>query len=138
MHIHADTVIVLTYRAQWLTVITVQTSMLIEGVVEIVKVETLGTDVLNHLKSKPVWKAAVEYVYMQKFLDPLIMTLPRLIDVLKQNKTQPNLPHIAKEKYDAFVRALLVRLVSVLLNKPLRNHNRHWASSLCQKRMWNS
>lgn len=138
MHIHADTVFVLTYRTQWLTVITVQTSMLIEGVVEIVKVETLGTDVLNHLKSKPVWKAAVEYVFIQKFLDPLIMTMPRLIDVLKQNKTQANLPHIAKEKYDAFVRALLVRLVSALLNRPLSCHNRHWASSLCQKLMSNS
>ena len=43
--------------------------MLIEGVVEIVKVETLGADILNHLKSKPVWKAAFEYAYFSKFLD---------------------------------------------------------------------
>ncbi len=41
--------------------------MLIEGVVEIVNVATLGADILNHLKSKPVWKAALEYV---SFLPP--------------------------------------------------------------------
>ncbi len=46
---------------------TIQTTMLIEGVVEIVKVANLGSDVLNHLKSKSVWKAASEYVSFSRF-----------------------------------------------------------------------
>ena len=61
---------VLTYRTQWFTVITIQTSMLVEGVVEMVKAATLDTEVLNHLKSRPVWTAAKEYVSFSKLLDP--------------------------------------------------------------------
>jgi hypothetical protein len=51
-----------TCCTQWLPVITIQTSMLVEGVVEIVKVASLDADILDHLKSKAVWKAALEYV----------------------------------------------------------------------------
>jgi len=65
--IHTKTVLVLTYRIQWLMITTIQTTMLIEGVVEIVKVANLGSDVLNHLKSKSVWKAASEYVSFSRF-----------------------------------------------------------------------
>jgi len=36
--------------------------MLVEGIIEIVKVASLDADILNHLKSKAVWKAALEYV----------------------------------------------------------------------------
>jgi hypothetical protein len=53
-------VLVLTYRAQWLMVLTIQTSMLIQGVLEIVKVTT-DIETRNHLKSKPVWEAALAY-----------------------------------------------------------------------------
>jgi hypothetical protein len=53
-------VLVLTYRAQWLTVLTIQTSMLIQGILEIVKVTT-DIETRNHLKSMPVWEAALAY-----------------------------------------------------------------------------
>jgi hypothetical protein len=66
--IHTKTALVLTYRIQWLMVTTIQTTMLIEGAVEIVKVANLGSDLRNHLKSKLVWKAALEYVSFSTFL----------------------------------------------------------------------
>jgi hypothetical protein len=56
-----NSVLVLTYRAQWLMVLTIQTSMLIEGVVEIVKEVATDIEIRNHLKSKPVWDAALAY-----------------------------------------------------------------------------
>jgi hypothetical protein len=71
VHIYMKIALLLTNRTQWLTVITIQTSMLVEGVVEMVKVAALGTDILDHLRSKPVWKAASEYVSSLKFLDPV-------------------------------------------------------------------
>jgi hypothetical protein len=58
----------LTYRTQWLTVITIKTSMLVEGVVEIVNVAALSTEVLDHLRSRPVWKAASAYVSSSRLL----------------------------------------------------------------------
>jgi hypothetical protein len=42
-------------------VLTIQTSMLIEGVAEMVKEATTGIEIRNHLKSKPVWEAALAY-----------------------------------------------------------------------------
>jgi hypothetical protein len=53
-------VLVLTCRTQWLMVVAIQTSMLIQGVLEIVKVTT-DIETRNHLKSKPVWDAASAY-----------------------------------------------------------------------------
>ncbi len=52
------------------------------------------------------------------------LTLPRLIEVLSVKKPQPELPHDAKEKYDAFLRILTVRLGSTLLKRLLISHNR--------------
>jgi hypothetical protein len=113
--------------------------MLVEGIVEMVKVVTLDTDTLNHLKSKPVWTAASEYVSGLTVSEPISsLTLPRLIEVLSLYQTQPDLPHNAKEKYDAFVQALLVRLNSAFSNRLLTYHDRQWASSLYQNLMWNS
>ncbi|KAI0287752.1 hypothetical protein BC826DRAFT_738377 [Russula brevipes] len=76
--------------ADWLTVITVQTSMLVEGVLEMVKVADLGTDILNHLKSKSVWKAALELIQ----------------DLEGTDETQSALPRSAEMKYHAFVETL--------------------------------
>lgn len=56
-----ESVLLLTYRAQWLMVLTIQTSMLIQGVLEIVKVTT-DIETRNHLKSRSVWEAALAYV----------------------------------------------------------------------------
>jgi hypothetical protein len=63
-------VLVLTYyRAQWLIVLTIQTSMLIEGVLEIAEATT-DIEVRNHLKSRPVWEAALAYASIfSTFLD---------------------------------------------------------------------
>ena len=62
-------VLVLTYWAQWLMVLTIRTSMLIQGVLEIVKVTT-DIETRNHLKSEPVWKAALAYAsFFLTFLD---------------------------------------------------------------------
>ncbi|KAH9956013.1 hypothetical protein BC827DRAFT_1271215 [Russula dissimulans] len=74
----------------WLTVITIQTSMLVEGVVEIVKVASLDADILDHLKSKAVWKAALELVEVLEGID----------------ESQPGLPQSAQMKYNAFVETL--------------------------------
>ncbi|KAF8497915.1 hypothetical protein F5888DRAFT_1803368 [Russula emetica] len=73
----------------WLMVLTIQTSMLIEGVVEIVKEATTGIEIQNHLKSKAVWEAALA-----------------LINVLTENKTEPNSPSDANDKYEAFFKIL--------------------------------
>lgn len=62
VHIHMNIALLLTYPTQWLTVITIQTSMLVEGVVEMVKDAVLDPEILGHLKSRPVWKAASECV----------------------------------------------------------------------------
>ena len=58
-----ESVLVLTYRAQWFMVITIQTSMLIEGVMKIVEATT-DIETRNHLRSKPVWDAASEYGFL--------------------------------------------------------------------------
>jgi len=89
-HIHIKLVVGLTYWKQWLTVVTVQTSMLVEGVLEMVKVADLGTDILNHLKSKSVWKAALELIQ----------------DLEGTDETQSALPRSAEMKYHAFVETL--------------------------------
>ncbi len=55
-------VLVLTYyRAQWRIVLTIQTSMLIEGVLELAEKTATNIETRNHLKSKPVWEAALAY-----------------------------------------------------------------------------
>jgi hypothetical protein len=41
--------------------LTIQTSMLIEGVAEIAKEVATDIEIRNHLKSKPVWDAALAY-----------------------------------------------------------------------------
>ena len=62
--------LVLTYPTQWLMVLTIQTSMLIEGVVEMVTEVTTDIEIRNHLKSKPVWGASLAYApRFQTFLD---------------------------------------------------------------------
>ena len=62
-------VLVLTYWAQWLMVLAIRTSMLIQGVLEMVKA-TKDIETRNHLKSEPVWKAALEYASLfLTFLD---------------------------------------------------------------------
>jgi hypothetical protein len=43
--------------------------MVVEGILRIMKVATLDTDILKHLKSRPVWTAASEYVSFLTFLD---------------------------------------------------------------------
>ena len=48
-------------------VITIQTSMLVEGVTEMVKDAVLDPEILKHLKSRPVWKAALECVFSTIF-----------------------------------------------------------------------
>jgi hypothetical protein len=51
-------------------ILTIQASMLIEGVVEIVKEVTTDIETRNHLKSKPVWEAASAYASLfSTFLD---------------------------------------------------------------------
>ena len=63
-------VLVLTYQAQWLMVLAIQTSMVIEGVMEMVKEVTNDIEIRNHLKSKPVWGAALAYASLfLTFLD---------------------------------------------------------------------
>ncbi|KAI0273924.1 hypothetical protein BGY98DRAFT_107616 [Russula aff. rugulosa BPL654] len=74
----------------WLVVLTIQTSMLIEGVVEIVKEVTTDIEIRNHLKSKPVWGAALA-----------------LINILNENKTEPDLPGDASAKYEAFLKIIV-------------------------------
>jgi hypothetical protein len=61
----------LKYWTQWLTVITIKTSMLVEGVVEIVNVAALSTEILDHLRSRPVWKAASSCVSCSGLLTSL-------------------------------------------------------------------
>jgi len=68
VHIYVNIALLLTYRTQWLTVITIQTSMLVEGVMEMVKDAVLDPEILNHLKSRSVWKAASEYVSSPTYL----------------------------------------------------------------------
>lgn len=63
-------VLVLTYRAQWALVTTIKTSMLIGGVMETAKA-TDDVKTWEHLKSEPVWDAALEYgSHFLTFLDP--------------------------------------------------------------------
>jgi len=58
--------------------------------VEIVKVASLDADILSHLRSKAVWKAALE-----------------LVDVLEGiDENQPDLSQSAQNKYNAFVETL--------------------------------
>lgn len=75
---------------EWLTVIAVKTCMLVQGVLEILLQPDTSTDVLNHLKSKPVWKA-VE-----------VLT-KALVSVDKQ---LPALPGDVRKRYDDFIKIL--------------------------------
>ncbi|KAI9508639.1 hypothetical protein F5148DRAFT_1283811 [Russula earlei] len=74
----------------WLTVITIQTSMVVEGVIEMVESASLGNDILNHLKSKHVWKVALELIEVLEGIDVGL----------------PSLPQIAQGKYDTFIETL--------------------------------
>jgi hypothetical protein len=56
--IHAGTVLVFTYRAQWLAVFTVKTSMLVHGILEMSRAAEIDREVLAHLRSKAVWAEA--------------------------------------------------------------------------------
>ncbi|KAH9995259.1 hypothetical protein BJV77DRAFT_1066350 [Russula vinacea] len=75
---------------EWLRVTTIQTSILVEGVVKIMEV-TPDTKILSHLKSKPVWTAASELT--KDLRDNL-------------NNTPSILPESVKKKYDALVKLL--------------------------------
>jgi hypothetical protein len=55
-------VLALTCRAQWFMELTIQTSMLIEGIAKIIKARTASIEIQNRLKSKDVWVPALEYV----------------------------------------------------------------------------
>lgn len=81
----------------WLMVVTIQTSMLIQGVLDIVKVTT-DIDTRNHLKSKPVWDTA-----------------SALINVLDENKTLPDSPKDVNDKYQAFLDILVVPVLGCVL-----------------------
>lgn len=63
-------VLALTYRVQWLMELTIQTSMLIEGVAKILKAQTASIEIKNRLKSKDVWEPALAYASLfLTFLD---------------------------------------------------------------------
>jgi hypothetical protein len=63
------------------------------------------------------------------------LMLLRLVDVLKANETEPDLPNDANVKYEAFIKILEVRLISATLSRFLTCHHRRWPTSLCQKVM---
>ncbi|KAF8266939.1 hypothetical protein EI94DRAFT_1802333 [Lactarius quietus] len=75
---------------EWLTVITIKTCMLVQGVLEIILQPGTNPKVLDHLKSKPVWKA-------------MTALTKALINV---NKGLSAVPDDVKSRYDEFLKIL--------------------------------
>ncbi|KAH9979599.1 hypothetical protein BGW80DRAFT_606890 [Lactifluus volemus] len=74
----------------WMAVLTVQTSMLVHGVLEISRTPGFDAKVRTHLRSKEVWTDAFN-----------------LVEALeKDDESQDTLPGSIKEKYDTFIRTL--------------------------------
>lgn len=63
------------------------------------------------------------------------LTLLRLVEVLKANETEQDLPNDVNVKYEAFLKILEVRLISATLSRFLTCHYRRWPTSLCQTAM---
>ncbi|KAI0263560.1 hypothetical protein BC834DRAFT_971251 [Gloeopeniophorella convolvens] len=74
--------------SQWFTIITIKTSMLVEGVLEIIEEKSVDADVLNHLKSKRVWQVAQD--------------LLKLLTA-SANATAQTTPAEVQAKYDEFL-----------------------------------
>ncbi|KAH9032228.1 hypothetical protein EDB85DRAFT_1258787 [Lactarius pseudohatsudake] len=85
---------------EWLTVITIKTCMLVQGVLEVVLHPDTGTELLNHLKSKPVWSAVAA-----------------LTKALIVNKGLSILPEDVQNKYDEFLK-ILQKLSKLALKLP--------------------
>ncbi|KAH9058117.1 hypothetical protein EDB87DRAFT_952989 [Lactarius vividus] len=85
---------------EWLTVITIKTCMLVQGVLEVVLHPDTDTELLNHLKSKPVWSA--------------VATLTK---ALVANQGLPALPEDVQNKYDEFLK-ILQKLSKLALKLP--------------------
>jgi len=75
---------------EWLTVITIKTCMLVQGVLEIILQPGTNPKVLDHLKSKPVWKA-------------MTALTKALINV---SKGLSAVPDDVKSRYDEFLKIL--------------------------------
>ncbi|KAI9450386.1 hypothetical protein BJY52DRAFT_179428 [Lactarius psammicola] len=86
---------------EWLTVITIKTCMLVQGVLEVLFQPNTTTEVLNHLKSKPVWKAVAALT-------------KALVGV---NKGLSSLPGDVQKKYDDFLK-ILQELSGLVLKLP--------------------
>ncbi|KAH8991458.1 hypothetical protein EDB86DRAFT_2830832 [Lactarius hatsudake] len=85
---------------EWLTVITIKTCMLVQGVLEVVLHPETGAELLNHLKSKPVWSAVAV-----------------LTKALIANKGLSALPEDVQNKYDEFLK-ILQKLSKLALKLP--------------------
>ncbi|KAI9439116.1 hypothetical protein H4582DRAFT_117595 [Lactarius indigo] len=86
---------------EWLTVITIKTCMLVQGVLEVVLQPNTSTELLNHLKSKTVWGAVTALT-------------KALVGV---DKRLPALPKEVEDKYEEFLK-ILQKLSKLALKLP--------------------
>lgn len=61
---------------EWLTVITIKTCMLVQGVLEVILQPGTDRNLLNHLKSKPVWTAMTALTHALITADKGLLAVP--------------------------------------------------------------
>jgi hypothetical protein len=86
---------------EWLTVITIKSCMLVQGVLEVILQPGTDRDVLNHLKSKPVWTAVTALTHA----------------LINADKGSSAVPEVVQKRYDDFLR-ILKELSGLVLKLP--------------------